>query len=61
MYLKNIEWYIKHREGEEMPTSSIFEDIVISSEYAKQPPLEPQNPRVIIDDTNGKDESNSNE
>ena len=44
-----------------MSTSSIFEDIVISSEYAKQPPLEPQNPRVIIDDTNGKDESNSNE
>ena len=36
MYLKNIEWYIKHRKEEEMPTSSIFEDIVISSEYAEK-------------------------
>lgn len=30
-------------------------------EYAKQHPFEPKNPRVIIDDTDGKDESNSNE
>jgi len=60
LYLKNIEWYIKHRNEEEMPTSSIFEDIVISSEYAKQPPFIPKNPRVIIDDIDAKMKSMKN-